>query len=285
MKTMCNSTLALGISFLSAAAMAAGEQPPAEQQTQAASPAAAAPTPDSETVKKHVGYFIGHGVGQQLAQIDPVFSLNDVDENSLLDGIRDGMANKIADGFSQENVSPSIEVFRRLLEQRRAKLAADNLEAGRVYMEEFARQEGVQKTESGVLYLVVEPGTGVKYDKEKHGDAPEASVTYKGTLVNGAVFDETSEPIPLPVDRLVSGFSEVLRMMPVGARWKVVIPSSLAYGEDGPGVIGPNATLIFDLKLEGLQKPDSRPAPVQLTPEMLQQLQQQMQEGEGTSNS
>lgn len=278
MKNIRSTAALLGITAFGAVAMAADNQPSAAAKPAAPAPAAeagkSAPAPDAATMKKQVGYVIGHGLGQQLAQVDSSFSLDDIDTDSLLRGIKDGMKNTIADDMSQETVAPSLEAFRKMLQDRHAERAQKNLEAGKKFMEENAKKPGVQTTKSGIQYEVLEPGGKEKYDAKKHGDSPDAKVTYEGRLIDGTVFDKSSEPVSFNVGRVVPGFSEALKMMPVGAKWRVVIPADLAYGEDGPGMIGPNATLVFDLKLEDLQPAKQQEAPLQLTPEMLQQLQQ-----------
>ncbi len=280
MKNIRSTAALLGISAFGAVVMAAEEPAqtsapsapaPAAQKEDAAKPAA---KPDAETMKKQVGYVIGHGLGQQLAQVDSSFSLDDIDTESMLRGVKDGMKNKIADDMSQQAVAPSLEAFRNMLQQRHAELAKNNLEAGKKFMQENAKKDGVKTTESGLQYEVLEPGGDVKYDAKKFGDSPDAKVSYEGRLIDGTVFDKSEEPITFNVGRVVPGFSEALKTMPVGAKWRVVIPADQAYGEDGPGVIGPNSTLIFDLKLEDLQPAKEQDAPLQLTPEMLQQLQQ-----------
>lgn len=276
MKNIRSTVALMGLSAFGAVVMAAEDpaQTPAPAPAPAAETPAQAPAPDAATMKKQVGYVIGHGFGQQLAQVDSTFSLDDIDTESLLRGVKDGMKNTIADDMSQEAVTPSLEAFRKMLQDRHAELAKKNLEAGKKFMEENAKKEGVKTTKSGVQYQVLEPGGKEQYDEKKHGDSPDAKVSYEGRLIDGTVFDKSAEPITFNVGRVVPGFSEALKMMPIGAKWRVVIPADQAYGEDGPGVIGPNATLIFDLKLEDLQPAKQQEAPLQLTPEMIQQLQQ-----------
>lgn len=289
MKNIRSTVALLGISAFGATALAAEESAPASAPSVQPTPAATAQPagqakaedaakpaakPDTATMKKHVGYVIGHGLGQQLTQVDSSFSLDDIDTDSLLRGIKDGMKNKIDDDMSQQTVAPSLEAFRNMLQERRAERAKNNLEAGKKYMEENAKKQGVTTTKSGLQYEVLEPGGDVKHDAKKFGNSPDAKVSYEGRLIDGTVFDKSEEPITFNVGRVVPGFSEALKTMPVGAKWRVVIPADQAYGEDGPGVIGPNATLIFDLKLEELMPAKEQEAPMQLTPEMLQQLQQ-----------
>lgn len=270
MKTVRYSALALSLSFLSVSALAADEQTTPAQTSDAPS----APAIDDATLTKHVGYVLGNLIGREIKGSTPDLVESDIDCDSFMRGIRDGLNNKVADGIKQDDIERAMEAFQEKLMQRHEATVKANLAAGEKFMKEFAKKEGVQKTKSGVLYRVITPGTEAKYDAEKHGDNAEAVLTYKGSLINGTVFDEAKSAVTLPVNQVVPGFSEVLKMMPIGAEWEVVIPSEQAYGEQAPSVIGPCSTLIFNIKLENLQKGNAQP--MQLTPEMLQQLQNQM---------
>ena len=116
----------------------------------------------------------------------------------------------------------------------------------------------------------------MRYDAKKHGSAAECSVIYEGRLLDGTVFDATETPVPMPINRVVPGFAEALKLMPVGSTYEVYIPAELGYGEQGPGIIGNNATLIFKLTLTDIQPGRGTQAnPIELTPEMLEQLQAQ----------
>ena len=118
----------------------------------------------------------------------------------------------------------------------------------------YAKKDGVVTTESGLQYEILTPGGEEKYDAAKHGDAPTAEVMYKGTLVDGTVFDQSKQPIKFNIRQVIPGFTEALKLMPVGAKWRVTIPADLAYGANGPGSIGPNSTLIFEMELISLTK-------------------------------
>ncbi len=123
-----------------------------------------------------------------------------------------------------------------------------NLAKGQAFLEANAEEEGVQVTESGLQYTVIEEGTG---------DSPAATDTVKvhycGTLIDGEKFDSSydrGEPAQFPVNGVIQGWVEALQLMGEGAKWKLFIPPELAYGPRGAGgVIGPNATLIFDVEL------------------------------------
>src|SRR6185436_13169844 len=113
---------------------------------------------------------------------------------------------------------------------------------------ENKKKEGVVTLPSGLQYKIITAGTGPK---------PKASDTvttnYKGTLVDGTVFDSTydrKEPATFQVGGVIKGWTEALQLMPVGSKWQLVIPPDLAYGEHGAGgVIPPGATLIFEVEL------------------------------------
>ena len=140
------------------------------------------------------------------------------------------------------------------LQKRGEERGNANLELGRKYMEENAKKPGVVTTASGLQYEVLVAGNGETYDAAKHGEAPTAEVMYKGTLVDGTVFDQSKAPIKFGIRQVIPGFTEALTLMPVGAKWRVTIPANLAYGANGPGSIGPNSTLIFEMELISLSK-------------------------------
>ena len=126
--------------------------------------------------------------------------------------------------------------------------ANKNLEEGLLYLLNNIHNEGVNETESGLQYKIL---------KEGYGESPtiddQVKCNYHGILLDGTVFDSTferSQPAIFPVNAVIQGWAEALLLMPVGALWRLFIPSNLAYGEEGAGgLIGPNATLIFDVEL------------------------------------
>lgn len=128
-----------------------------------------------------------------------------------------------------------------------------NKNAGDEFMANNALEEGVVSLPSGMQYKVIKTGTGAK---------PIASDTvschYHGTLINGTVFDSSvqrGKPAEFPVSGVIAGWVEALQLMTVGSKWRLFIPPYLAYGEQGAGgVIGPNATLIFDVELLDIVK-------------------------------
>lgn len=130
--------------------------------------------------------------------------------------------------------------------------ASYNAEAGRKFLEQNVKQEGVKVTKSGLQYLVVKDGTGVK-----PGPNDVVTVHYTGRLIDGTVFDssvERGEPATFAVGQVIPGWVEALQLMGEGAAWRLFIPSNLAYGNHGTGPIQPNSTLIFDVQLIKVQK-------------------------------
>lgn len=121
-------------------------------------------------------------------------------------------------------------------------------EAGKKFLEENAKKEGVVVLPSGLQYEVIKMGEGPKPAKED-----KVTTHYHGTLIDGTVFDssvERNEPATFPVGGVIPGWVEALQLMPVGSKWRLFIPSDLAYGDRGAGPkIGPGATLIFEVEL------------------------------------
>lgn len=138
------------------------------------------------------------------------------------------------------------------MEQRQREQAAEqgkiNQQAGEAFLKENGAREGVHTTASGLQYEVIEEGTGVS---PKPTD--DVTVHYTGKLIDGTVFDSSVErgaPATFGVTQVIPGWVEALQLMKEGAKWRLFIPSQLAYGPNGAGgVIGPNSTLIFDVEL------------------------------------
>ena len=123
----------------------------------------------------------------------------------------------------------------------------ENIAAGKKFLEENALNKSVYQTKSGLQYKIVEPGSEVK-----PGPQDTVLVRYKGSLLNGTVFDEvpaSEEPIRLTLDRVIPGWTEGLQLIGEGGKAVLYIPSELGYGSRGSGSIEPNSTLVFDVEL------------------------------------
>ena len=199
--------------------------------------------------KQKLSYAIGTGIGANFKKQGV-----DVDPNALLAGINDALAGKLA--LTQEEIAATLNAARAdLTAKQQVKQAADaatNTTAGEAYLAANAKKEGVKTTASGLQYKVIAPGTG-----KTPGPKDTVKVHYKGTLIDGTVFDSSidrGEPVTFPVNGVIAGWTEALLMMKEGARYQLVIPSKLAYGPAGQGPIGPNAVLVFDVELIDIEK-------------------------------
>lgn len=131
----------------------------------------------------------------------------------------------------------------------------DNKTLGREFMEQNAKNDSVVQTKSGLQYMILQEGNGAK-----PGPTDEVTVHYTGRLLDGTVFDSSvdrGEPATFPLDQVIPGWTEGLQLMSEGSKYRLFIPSELAYGSQGSGdKILPNATLIFDVELIKVNKKD-----------------------------
>ena len=205
---------------------------------------------DLESSEARAGYSIGVNIGMNL---DSQGIASNVDVQALLAGIRDGLSGDLK--LTQEEVVMAIQELSSRLESQAQEAIAQQAEEGRRFLSENATREGVNTTESGLQYLVLEEGD------DESAPSPEAedtvNVHYHGTLVDGTVFDssvERGQPISFPLGGVIPGWTEGLQLMQVGDKFRFFVPAELAYGEGGAGaMIPPNATLIFDVELLGIE--------------------------------
>jgi len=140
------------------------------------------------------------------------------------------------------------QIVREYFSSAGEKQGQTNLEEGNAFLEENKERAEVKVTESGMQYEILQEGNG-----PVPGADDRVRVHYHGTLIDGTVFDSSvdrGEPATFGVTQVIPGWTEALQMMPVGSKWKIYLPSELAYGERGAGGdIGPNETLIFEVEL------------------------------------
>lgn len=154
--------------------------------------------------------------------------------------------------MTYDEAKAEIQSFFMAMEKRQQEansaMAKVNQEAGEAFLKENGMREQVKTTASGLQYEVLEDGSGIS---PKPTD--EVTVHYTGKLIDGTMFDSSVErgaPATFGVTQVIPGWVEALQMMKEGAKWRLFIPANLAYGQNGAGgVIGPNATLIFDVEL------------------------------------
>lgn len=210
---------------------------------------------NTEKAKEVVGYLIGQHIGGSvIPQIAPGVEAVDICGETLLKGILDAMSGKRDAAYINADIDRYQKEFFMTIHARQQQRGSENLEKGRQYMEANGKRPEVTTTASGLQYEVMVAAEGETYDAAKHGEAPKAKVMYKGMLIDGTVFDQSSQPVEFNIRQVIPGFTEALTTMPVGSKWKVTIPANLAYGANGPGKIGPNSTLIFEMELLALTK-------------------------------
>lgn len=199
-----------------------------------------------DTEAKQFSYVVGMDVGNSLKDLDADLDLETVimAMRHVMSGdevlLNESQANELKQAFFQKRQQQAAEQAK--------KQAAANRERGEKFLADNAQKEGVETTESGLQYEVIEEGSG---------QSPEASdrvtVHYTGTLIDGTVFDssrERGEPASFALNQVIPGWTEGLQLMKEGGHYKFYIPSELAYGERGAGdVIEPGSTLIFDVEL------------------------------------
>jgi FKBP-type peptidyl-prolyl cis-trans isomerase FklB len=172
-------------------------------------------------------------------------------------GIADGFAGKPAlTEEEQKAVIMDLQKSAMAKAEEKQKAAAEKISRPvKPFLAANVKKDGVKTTASGLQYKVIKSGTG---PSPKPTDT--VKVHYTGTLIDGTVFDSSvqrGEPATFPVNGVIPGWTEALQLMKVGDKWQLVIPAKLAYGEEGPGPIGPNSTLIFEVELLGIEKPEA----------------------------
>ncbi|MCF7674667.1 MAG: FKBP-type peptidyl-prolyl cis-trans isomerase [Akkermansiaceae bacterium] len=281
-------TLALGLVISASAQTPAASQPatPAPARVEAttpptaAQPAPAAPgapaavpavpeTPaapplDPKVVKTDSSYALGFRMGGNFAQQFGRFgvTVEDLATETFLKGFLTAFKGGKPE-VAEEKLQAAMQALGDLLQQREKDLAAANLETGKKFLEENGKRPGVISTKSGLQYEILAKGGEEKYVAPKEGteDNKEFMVNYKGTLIDGTEFDASpaGQPVPMTM-QVVPGFQEALTTMPVGAKWKLFLPSALAYGEERRSAeIAPNSVLIFELELVKIQEAAAQP--------------------------
>ena len=242
--------------------------PPIEVPAAAAEPAEptepAAPAPDPAKTKTDSSYGLGYRTGGEFGQRYGNFGVtaDDLEIETFIKGFMDGFKGEDPT-VSEEALGAAMQALGDMLQKREEELAAANLKSGEEFLKANGEKEGIVTTESGLQYQILEKGGEEKYVEPKEGEpSKQFLVNYKGTLIDGTEFDASPEGEPVPMDlNVIDGFKEALSMMPVGSKWKLFIPSKLAYGEQRRSAeIGPNTALVFELELTKIQDAPAPPA-------------------------
>jgi FKBP-type peptidyl-prolyl cis-trans isomerase len=222
-------------------------------------PKAAAAKPAAPTVKvdkNSISTMVGMDVGRGLTQIK-----DDIDIKVVEQALEATIKGEKTSLTAEEALQVRQEFMKTLQAKRVAeqKAASDkNKKEGEAFLAANKSKSGVKTTASGLQYMVEKEGTGAK---PKATDT--VKVNYLGTKIDGTKFDSSydrGQPATFPLNGVIKGWSEGLQLMPVGSKYKLFVPSDLAYGENGPGQIGPNATLIFEVELLDIEKASEKAA-------------------------
>jgi FKBP-type peptidyl-prolyl cis-trans isomerase len=223
---------------------------------------AAAPV-DPAAAKSDSSYALGYRTGGNFAQEFGRYgvTLDDLEMERFIAGFTSAVKGGKPE-VDEERLQKAMASLGEILQQREKDAAEVNLAAGKKFLGENAKREGVVTTESGLQYEVLEKGGESKYVAPKEGEpGKQFMVNYQGKLIDGTEFDASPEGSPVPMTlEVIPGFKEALTLMPVGAKWRLFIPSELAYGaERRSAEIAPNTVLIFDIELVEIK--DAPPAP------------------------
>lgn len=187
-----------------------------------------------------VSYALGLSLGNNLSES----GLTSLDYDKLAQGIKDVLEHNQPEISLQEAQS----ILQKFFQELQTKANEKNIEAGKKFLAENAQRPEVKTTASGLQYEIIKEGNG-----KKPTASDTVKVHYEGTLIDGTVFDSSvrrDEPATFGVTQVIAGWVEALQLMTVGSKWKLFIPSELAYGAHGAGQsIAPHSTLIFEVEL------------------------------------
>ncbi len=197
---------------------------------------------DLSTDPTRVSYGIGRQLGGQLRDNPPP----GVSLDAILAGVSDAFLGQPS-RVSEAEMTASFKVIRDVMQaeaQAKAEAAAG---AGLAFLAENAKRDGVTVLASGLQYEVLNTGDGAQPSRDD-----TVRTHYHGTLIDGTVFDssyERGQPAEFPVGGVIAGWTEALQLMKAGSKWRLYVPSELAYGEQGVGSIPPHSVLVFDVEL------------------------------------
>ncbi len=196
-----------------------------------------------------VSYSIGVDIGKSMRAQEL-----EMNEKALFEGWSSSYQGKDLK-LTEDEMLSVLKAFQTEMQEKsriRANAQAEkNLKEGEDFLAENGKRDSVITTESGLQYKIIQQGDGpIPKSTDK------VSVHYRGTLINGEEFDSSynrGKPATFPVTGVIKGWTEALQLMPVGSKWELYVPSSLAYGNGSRGPGGPNSTLIFEVELLGIE--------------------------------
>ena len=194
------------------------------------------------TDETRVSYGIGRQLGGQLRDNPPP----GVSLDAIVAGLTDAF-NGADSRVSEAELSASFQVIREVMQAQAAAKAEAAAAAGKQFLADNAKRDGIVTLDSGLQYEALSTGEGAKPSRED-----QVRVHYHGTLIDGTVFDSSydrGQPAEFPVGGVIAGWTEALQLMSAGSKWRLYVPSELAYGAQGVGSIPPNSVLVFDVEL------------------------------------
>nr|WP_312970062.1 FKBP-type peptidyl-prolyl cis-trans isomerase [Pseudomonas sp.] len=194
------------------------------------------------TDESRVSYGIGRQLGGQLRDNPPP----GVSLEAIVAGLTDAFSG-VDSRVSEADLSASFKVIRDVMQAEAAAKAEAAAGAGKAFLAENGQREGITTLASGLQYEVISSGDGATPGRDD-----TVRTHYHGTLIDGSVFDSSydrGQPAEFPVGGVIAGWTEALQLMKAGSKWRLYVPSELAYGAQGVGSIAPHSVLIFDIEL------------------------------------
>ncbi len=201
------------------------------------------------TKKDSLSYAIGFAMASNLKQQN--IAVNSATFQRATKDVLTGQPLSLDEATIQNVLMQFQQEMQAKANAEKSKDGEINKMASQKFLEENKKKEGVVTLPSGLQYKIIKEGTG-----PKPGPTDQVKTHYHGTLIDGKVFDSSvdrGEPVTFGVNQVIKGWTEALQLMPVGSKWKLFIPSDLAYGEFGPPSIGPSQALIFDVELLSIE--------------------------------
>lgn len=219
----------------------------ATAQTPASSAGGSMLNSDKARESYALGMYLGHGWKQSGVDIDPAI---------VAQGIKDEEAGG-STLLSEQDAATAMSTLRSNVQMNHQKMIQEetqkNLDEGNAFLAQNKTKPGVMTLPDGLQYKIIKEASG-----ETPGPNDTVEVNYRGTFIDGTEFDsstKTGHPASFPVRAVISGWTEALQKMTVGSKWELYIPANLAYGANGPGSIGPNRMLIFEVELLSISHP------------------------------
>ena len=204
-----------------------------------------------QTYQEKISYVLGREVGRSFKE-----SPTKIEIDIFMQGLEDGLKKSKSLLTPEEEAAVKTEFTKQINQDRARKQAAvldTNLKAEKEFLIDNKSKTGVQTSASGLQYKVLRQGTGPKPQATE-----KVKVNYRGTLLDGTEFDSSykrNKPAVFPINGVIPGWTEALQLMNPGSKYRLFVPSKLAYGARGAGqMIGPNAMLIFDVELLAIVK-------------------------------